>query len=130
MTANDTTTGADVRNTLTDERRRDLLFTRQAERIAVLQDEIKTRQEEIDRLKTLILDSHPAGTYQAGSLKVQVKPGARRLDVRRFERAWPASEHPELWEVKPLSLSKIIEQIGRQGVADCIVSGKPTVVIA
>ena len=62
-----------------DEELRQGLFAAQAVRIVELQAEIASRQEEVDELKARILDSHPAGTYQAGNLKVQVKPGARRL---------------------------------------------------
>ena len=63
------------------------LFAAQAARIVELQAEIASRQEEIDNLKSLILDSHPVGTYQAGNLKVQVKPGARRINAGTFEKA-------------------------------------------
>ena len=71
------------------------LFEAQAARIVELQTEIASRQEEIDNLKSLILDSHPVGTYQAGNLKVQVKPGARRINAGTFEKPTRPPSIPE-----------------------------------
>lgn len=71
-----------------DEGLRQGLFEAQAARIVELQAEIASRQDEVDELKARILDSHPAGTYQAGDLKVQVKPGARRINAGTFEKAY------------------------------------------
>lgn len=75
MTANDTSTIETTEAVNPDEGLRQGLFEAQAARIVELQAEIASRQEEVDDLKARILDSHPAGTYQAGNLKVQVKPG-------------------------------------------------------
>ena len=82
------------------------LLARQAMRIADLTEQIKTRQEEIDAIKRQILDTHEPGTYQAGGLKVQVKTGSRRLDAKKFTAAYKPTEHPELFELKPKSLSR------------------------
>ena len=59
-----------------DEGLRQGLFEAQAARIVELQAEIASRQEEVDELKARILDSHPVGTYQAGSLKVSLVKSA------------------------------------------------------
>ena len=86
MTANDTSTIETTEAVNPDEELRQGLFAAQAARIVELQAEIASRQEEIDNLKSLILDSHPVGTYQAGNLKVQVKPGARRITPARSKK--------------------------------------------
>lgn len=94
MTANDTSTIETTEAVNPDGELRQGLFAAQAARIVELQAEIASRQEEIDNLKSLILDSHPVGTYQAGNLKVQVKPGARRINAGTFEKAYPATKYP------------------------------------
>ena len=52
-------------------------------------------------MKARILDSHPVGTYQAGNLKVQVKPGARRINAGTFEEAYPATKYPGAYQLRP-----------------------------
>ena len=88
MTANDTSTIETTEAVNPDGELRQGLFAAQAARIVELQAEIASRQEEIDNLKSRILDSHPAGTYQAGNLKVQVKPGAAATGRLR-DTWWP-----------------------------------------
>lgn len=113
-----------------DAKLRQCLFEEQARRIAVLQAEIQERQEEMDMLKTLILDSHPAGSYRAGDLRVQVKPGSRRVDGRRFELAYPATLHPDCYQLKPKQLSQLEKILTTDKVRGYMVSGKPTVVVS
>ena len=98
-----------------DEGLRQGLFEAQAARIVELQAEIASRQEEIDNLKSLILDSHPAGTYQAGNLKVQVKP---------------ATKYPGAYQLRPRPLSQLEKLLSADAVADYAMSGKPTVVVS
>ena len=69
MTANDTSTIETTEAVNPDGELRQGLFAAQAARIVELQAEIASRQEEIDNLKSLILDSHPVGTYQAGNVR-------------------------------------------------------------
>ena len=111
-----------------DEGLRQGLFEAQAVRIVELQAEIASRQEEIDNLKSLILDSHPVGTYLAGNLKVQVKPGARRINAGTFEKAYPATKYPGAYQLRPRPLSQLERLLTADAVADYAVSGKPTVV--
>lgn len=92
MTANDTSTIETTEAVNPDGELRQGLFAAQAANIVELQAEIASRQEEIDNLKSLILDSHPVGTYQAGNLKVQVKPGARRINAGTFEKSLPGHQ--------------------------------------
>ena len=106
------------------------LFAAQAARIVELQAEIASRQEEIDNLKSLILDSHPVGTYQAGNLKVQVKPGARRINAGTFEKAYPATKYPGAYQLKPRPLSQLEKLLTSDAVADYAMSGKPMVVVS
>lgn len=80
--------------------KRDLL-ARQAARIADLQEGIKRSQDEIDSLKSQILDAWPVGSYEAGDLKVQIRPGNQRLDAKRFAEAYPAAANPSLYKVTP-----------------------------
>ena len=111
MTANDnnvlTPDFKEIETKNPDEGLRQGLFEAQAARIVELQAEIASRQEEIDNLKSLILDSHPVGTYQAGNLKVQVKPGARRINAGTFEKAYPATKYPGAYQLRPRPLSQL-----------------------
>lgn len=106
------------------------LLARQAMRIADLTEQIKTRQEEIDAIKRQILDTHEPGTYQAGGLKVQVKTGSRRLDAKKFAAAYKPTEHPELFELKPKSLSGVERLVGALNLEGMVVQGASTVVVS
>lgn len=106
------------------------LLARQAMRIADLTEQIRTRQEEIDAIKRQILDTHEPGTYQAGGLKVQVKTGSRRLDAKKFTAAYKPTEHPELFELKPKSLSSVEKLVGALNLEGMVVQGASTVVVS
>lgn len=106
------------------------LLARQAMRIADLTEQIKTRQEEIDAIKRQILDTHEPGTYQAGGLKVQVKTGSRRLDAKAFTAKFRPTEHPELFELKPKSLSSVERLVGALNLEGMVVQGASTVVVS
>ena len=125
MTANDTSTIETTEAVNPDGELRQGLFAAQAARIVELQAEIASRQEEIDNLKSLILDSHPVGTYQAGNLKVQVKPGARRINAGTFEKAYPGA-----YQLRPRPLSQLEKLLSADAVADYAMSGKPMVVVS
>lgn len=106
------------------------LLARQAMRIADLTEQIKTRQEEINAIKRQILDTHEPGTYQAGGLKVQVKTGSRRLDAKAFAAKFRPTEHPELFELKPKSLSSVEKLVGALNLEGMVVQGTSTVVVS
>lgn len=106
------------------------LLARQAMRIADLQAQKEACQEEIDAIKRQILDTHEPGTYQAGGLKVQVKTGSRRLDAKKFAAAYKPTEHPELFELKPKSLSSVEKLVGALNLEDMVVQGASTVVVS
>ena len=88
-----------------DEGLRQGLFEAQAARIVELQAEIASRQDEVDELKARILDSHPAGTYQA-------------------------TKYPEAYQLKPRPLSQLEKLLSADAVAGYAMSGKPTVVVS
>ncbi len=106
------------------------LLARQAMRIADLQAQKEACQEEIDAIKRQILDTHEPGTYQAGGLKVQVKTGSRRLDAKKFAATYKPTEHPELFELKPKSLSSVEKLVGALNLEGMVVQGASTVVVS
>lgn len=106
------------------------LLARQAMRIADLQAQMESCREEIDAIKRQILDTHEPGTYQAGGLKVQVKTGSRRLDAKKFAAAYKPTEHPELFELKPKSLSSVERLVGALNLEGMVVQGASTVVVS
>lgn len=129
MTANDTSTIETMETVNPDDGPRQRLFEAQVARIVELQAEIASRQEEVDELKARILDSHSVGTYLAGNLKVQVKPGARRINADTFEKAYPATKYPEAYQLRPRPLSQLERLLSADAVADYAMSGKPMVVV-
>ncbi|MGY5202403.1 hypothetical protein ACW9VS_02870 [Bifidobacterium adolescentis] len=106
------------------------LLARQAMRIADLQAQKESCDEEIDAIKRQILDTHEPGTYQASGLKVQVKTGSRRLDAKKFAAAYKPTEHPELFELKPKSLSSVEKLVGALNLEGMVVQGASTVVVS
>ena len=98
-----------------------------AQRIAVLQDEINIREEELASLKSQLLNSYDIGVYQAGDLKVSIQRGKRRLDTKRFQERFPVASNPKCYEVNPLSLSKLEKLVGSETLGDLIVCGKESV---
>lgn len=106
------------------------LLARQAMRIADLQAQKESCDEEIDAIKRQILDTHEPGTYQAGGLKVQVKTGSRRLDAKKFAAKFRPTEHPELFELKPKSLSSVEKLVGTLNLEGMVVQGASTVVVS
>lgn len=106
------------------------LLEMQAQRIATLQEEIRQRQEEVDALKRQILETREIGAYKAGNLTVKVQKGRKTLDVDRFKAKYPVKDWAVLYEVKPLSLSKIVRQVGEPAVEDCVKTGAGTVTVS
>ena len=111
-----------------EQQKHDLLVA-QAKRIASLQARIKESQDEIDRLKGLILDAYPVGSYDAGDLKVSVRAGASRLDEKKFVKKYPVRENPSLYTVKP-NTSAIRKAIAPVELEDVYTSGKAQVVVS
>lgn len=100
-----------------------------AQRIAVLQDEINIREEELASLKSQLLNSYDIGVYQAGDLKVSIQRGRRRLDTKRFQERFPVASNPKCYKVSPLSLSELEKLVGSETLGDLIVHGKESVTV-
>lgn len=113
-----------------DEDRRMRLLAAQARRITVLQEEIRTRQDELDGLKTQILDQWAPGSYEADGLDVQVREGRRSVNANRFQKAFPAKAYPECYQLKPLPLSKLEKVLTERAMRPFTSIAKPTVVVA
>ncbi|WP_415447439.1 hypothetical protein [Bifidobacterium aquikefiri] len=105
------------------------LLESQAKRIAELQDEIKTREDEVANIKNTILDQWQPGKYDAGSLTVQVKEGAKTINASKFTKTFPPTEYPDLYKLAPDS-KEARKQLGEQQLAPVMTSRKPSVVIA
>lgn len=97
-------------------------------RIVTLQAEISQREDEIDDIKARILKARQPGTYQAGDLEVQVRAGAARLDSTRFQKAFPAKEHPTFYKLA-LNTPAIKKAISEDDLAAYQTQGKPSVVV-
>lgn len=104
------------------------LLTRQAARIAALQVDIKRAQDEIDSLKTQILDAWPVGSYEAGDLRVQVKLGNQRLDAKRFAEAYPAARNPTFYKIAP-DVSAARKALGEMALEPLMKRDKSSVVV-
>lgn len=137
MTANDTlpdfrepalSPETEVAN-LEDTERKARLLQAQAERIAVLQAEIKTREDELDSLKSQILDAYTPGTYQAGGLKVVVKNGPMRLDAAKIGHDYPQDQYPQLYK-STLDSKAVRGAFAPVALQAYQVAGKPQVVIS
>jgi hypothetical protein len=100
----------------------------QSRRIVTLQAEIEEREAEIAEIKSRILAAHEPGTYAAGKLQVQVRPGASRLDPKKFAAAFPAAQYPAYYKVQP-NATEIRKAISENDLAQFQVQGKPSVVI-
>ena len=83
---------------------------------------------EIDQIKQRILDTHEPGSYEADELTVQVREGAKRLDAKKFMNAFPASDKPEFYELKP-ALSVIKKHIAPAELEQYQTTSKPSVIV-
>lgn len=79
-------------------------------------------------IKSKILAAVPVGTHQAGNLTVQVKAGARSLDAKKVEAAYPLAENPlfykqtlDLNAVKDLVAPIVLEQYMRQNSPSLVI---------
>uniref|UniRef100_UPI0023EFA1D9 hypothetical protein n=2 Tax=Bifidobacterium aquikefiri TaxID=1653207 RepID=UPI0023EFA1D9 len=108
---------------------RQALLEAQAKRIAELQDEIKTREDEVTNIKNTILDQWQPGKYAAGNLTVQVKEGAKTINASKFTKTFPPTQYPDLYKLTPDS-KEARKQLGEQQLTPVMTSRKPSVVIA
>lgn len=121
-------TNANTTTTLDQENKQRLLEA-QALKISDLQARIKTMQEQVDGLKTSILDQWPEGSYQAGGLKVTVKAGAKTINPARFQEQFPPEKYPDLYKLAPDS-RQARKKLGEDALTGVMTSRKPTVTIS
>lgn len=112
-----------------DRENKQQLLEAQALKISDLQAKIKTMQEQVDRLKTHILDQWPEGSYQAGMLKVTIKTGANIINPLRFQAAFPPAEYPDLYKLTPDS-KQARKKLGEDALTAVMTSRKPTVTVS
>lgn len=112
----------------TDEQSKQNLLVLQAQRIAMLQEQISNMQAQVEALKQQILDTHDAGTFEAGDVKVIVSDGAKRLNVKKFEQAYPASAHPDLYKVS-VDSSAVKNALSPNELAEFQTLGKRSVTV-
>ena len=115
--------------TISDQENKQRLLEAQALKISDLQARIKTMQEQVDGLKTSILDQWPEGSYQAGGLKVTVKAGAKTINPARFQEQFPPEKYPDLYKLAPDS-RQARKKLGEDALTGVMTSRKPTVTIS
>jgi hypothetical protein len=111
------------------EKQRLNLLEAQAKRIAQLQEEIKTREDEATSIKNTILDQWQPGKYNTGNLTVHVKEGAKTINATKFTLTFPPTQYPDLYKLTPDS-KEARKQLGEQQLAPVMSSRNPTVVVA
>lgn len=79
-------------------------------------------------IKARLLEALPLGSYQAGPLTVQVKAGARTLDAKKLEAAYPLADNPLFYKatldtaaVKNLVAPIVLEQYMRQNQTSVVI---------
>lgn len=105
------------------------LFAQQANRIAIIHQQIDDLQAELAALQTQILQSHEPGTYQAGALTVTVKAGAKRLNLKLLAKDYPISDYPELYE-DAISTKCVRAAFAPNALEPYLQQGNPTVVVS
>ena len=91
---------------------------------------MKKLKEEKDALEAELLDRYPIGRQTAGGYTLTITAGRRSLDPRKFEAAYPVSDNPTYYELKPKSMSTIAKHVGEDALANCIKTTKPTVKVS
>ena len=116
--------------TQSDEQLKTLLLDRQAARIIELQDEIDTRQQEIDHLKAMILDTLPEGTHHTPTgRKVTIRKAPARLDTSRLQADYPADAYPQLYK-RTLDTANVRHEFSPQALTAYEKTGRPTVTVS
>ena len=64
------------------------------------------------------------------TMTVKISDGRKTLNAKAFEAAYPPSDNPNCYQLKPLALSQLVRKFGEDALADCITTGKPTVKVA
>lgn len=120
-------TGADAIQPVTEDLAKAKLLEAQLARIDTINGQMKKLKEEKDALEAELLDRYPIGRQTAGEYTLTITAGRRSLDPRKFEAAYPVSDNPTFYELKPKSMSTIAKHVGEDALANCIKTTKPTV---
>lgn len=79
-------------------------------------------------IKAKLLEALPVGTHPAGPLSVQVKAGARTLDAKKLEAAFPLADNPLFYKqtldtnaVKQFVAPVVLEQYQRQNAPSLVI---------
>lgn len=89
--------------------------------------EIAERKERIEQIDEVLLQhiSEPRTDLVAG-FKVRVQQGARRLDTKKIEGAYPAEQFPQLYEAR-LSTAAVKKQFAPAALETFQTQSAPTV---
>lgn len=129
-TMNQTTPAIAHDPTLEEETLKAQLLDRQAARIIELQDEIHTRQQELDHLKTMILDTLPEGAHHtATGRKVTIRKAPARLDADRIQKDYPADAYPQLYR-QALDTTSVRRAFAPDALSAYEKTGRPTVTVS
>ncbi len=96
---------------------------------AEILDRIHQLQEQADSLKALIMEGREPGEYAAGALTVKIRKGKRNLDAAAFKKHFPVQQFADCYQIKPKSLSQIVQQVGEPALHDCVKIGASSLVI-
>lgn len=123
-------TGANAIHPATEDLAKAKLLEAQLARIDTINGQMKKLKEEKDALEAELLDRYPIGRQTAGGYTLTITAGRRSLDQRKFEAAYPVSDNPTYYELKPKSMSTIAKHVGEDALANCIKTTKPTVKVS
>lgn len=123
-------TGANAIQPATEDLAKAKLLEAQLARIDTINGQMKKLKEEKDALEAELLDRYPIGRQTAGGYTLTITTGRRSIDPRKFEAAYPVSDNPTYYELKPKSMSTIAKHVGEDALANCIKTTKPTVKVS
>ena len=123
-------TGANAIQPATEDLAKAKLLEAQLARIDTINGQMKKLNEEKDALEAELLDRYPVGRQTAGEYTLTITAGRRSLDPRKFEAAYPVSDNPTFYELKPKSMNTIAKHVGEDALANCIKTTKPTVKVS
>lgn len=129
-TTTEPNTVANAIHPATDDPAKAKLLEAQLARIDTINGQMKKLNEEKDALEAELLDRYPIGRQTAGEYTLTITAGRRSLDPRKFEAAYPVSDNPTFYELKPKSMSTIAKHVGEDALANCIKTTKPTVKVS
>lgn len=88
-------------------------YAQMAARLSDLDAQIEQLKEQRDQVAELLLNSLPedAKKVDAGDYTISVRAGARRLNTRKIEEQFPATQYPTMYQQKAVLIT---EEVKRQ----------------